>query len=1136
MTLDASLSTFTWWTLLLLLGVNPALWSTIALVRFGHERLGRLGKPASPPKRPLTPADVAVLIPAHNEEVCIRATLESAARLVPTENIHVIADGCTDRTVEIARAFGANVLELNPSRGKAGGIEAAVEHFRFAERFVGLLITDADTELAPDYLVHALRHLEDPGTAAVAGYAYSSWQPQNLSMIGRFLIAYRVRLYAVMQFLKYGQTWRYTNVAPIVPGFASMYRTSLLTQMDLNPKGLVIEDFNMTFELHRKRLGRIAFGMRSYATAQDPDNLRDYYKQITRWSLGFWQTLRRHGFWWSGFSLALGLFLAEVLVASTVMLTMAIGTVLAAFAPLVPGAPTWFSGPVMVAAAMLDPLKVFLFVAIPDYLLTVVVAIGMRRPSLLVYGAGFLFIRIIDSTSMFWSLYKLTRTRSNGRWASPTRRAVDLAPAPALSSAPTGTASAAVLEAVEPGIVDDVALASSTRLAVRQAAPVVRDGLLVAMTCAGVALLVALVNVPVPAVMAACVIGLVLLVAALGRSGRHSTRRRRMRELLIRWTRTPRGTGPGEAARVEAASGEAAVAPAQVGDRPIAGAAAAPSVGAPAAPVVDRQAAAREWRPSPWPRSGADGPRPTPRPRPTPTPRPRPSPPSPRPRAPHDVRPFVTAPREGTIMQDIVIVGGGMASASVLIRLAAATAPPAAARITLVDPSGETGGGAAYHRNVHPALLLNDPVARIDRTGIGFGRWIMDRRDALLEELGRFGDPRVARWRADYAGAVKAGDVAPLFVPRRWFGEYIRERFAQAASALQLLDTTVTVRTATATTIERRGDVWRIGLDDAAEPLTARAVLLATGGPRQPDVVGQPGYLSGTPSLDLKDVERALTERPGADLLILGSAASAVEMVYCLEGQDDVGRVVVVSPSGRLPDGLRSTDSSAAPFQPRPELREARTADALLAALAAEVAAARAVGFTIPDVYPTLHGHFLTAFGAMSEVEKRRVVDVYSRTYLTLLRKTSSVYAQGVRRLAERGGLTLVSGQVSGVTGDADGFSVEMVDGRRFTGQVVLDCRGFGRPDTDPLLRGMLDGGTITLNDSGRGVRVGPGFEAAPGLAVLGPLLAGTAQDGEYVWHLEDIPRIWAYADRVVATLQKRLSKAASEDAVTGTA
>jgi len=316
--------------------------------------------------------------------VCIRATLESAARLVPTANIHVIADGCTDRTAEIARAHGANVLELNPSRGKAGGIEAAVEQFRFAERFVGVLITDADTELAPDYLENGLRHLEDPATAVLAGYAYSSWQPQNLSMTGRFLLAYRTRFNVVTQFFKYGQTWRYTNVAPIVPGFASMYRTSVLTRMELNPKGLVIEDFNMTFELHRRRLGRIAFDTRSYATTQDPDNVRDYYTQITRWSLGFWQTLRRHGFWWSGFSLALGVFLAELLVASVAMSAIAIGTVLAAFGPLVGDAPTWVAGPVTTAAALLHPMRLFLFVAVPDYLLTAVVAVWMRRPSLLI--------------------------------------------------------------------------------------------------------------------------------------------------------------------------------------------------------------------------------------------------------------------------------------------------------------------------------------------------------------------------------------------------------------------------------------------------------------------------------------------------------------------------------------------------------------------------------------------------------------------------------------------------------------------------------------------------------------------------------------------------------------------------------
>ncbi len=247
------------WILLLLLGFSFPLWVMVGAARLVAEKYSDREKVAGSRAAELpslSAADVAVLIPARNEETGIAAAIVSVMRQVPGENIHVIADGCTDDTAEVAREYGVNVLVLTPARGKAGGIEAAVEHFDFSRRFRVLLIVDADTLLDEHYISRGLPLLDDPAVGAVAGYVYSSWRPGELSTLGRLLVSYRTRLWAVMQSMKYGQTWRYTDVTPIVPGFASMYRTEILPKMELNPPGVVIEDFNMTFELRHKRLGR----------------------------------------------------------------------------------------------------------------------------------------------------------------------------------------------------------------------------------------------------------------------------------------------------------------------------------------------------------------------------------------------------------------------------------------------------------------------------------------------------------------------------------------------------------------------------------------------------------------------------------------------------------------------------------------------------------------------------------------------------------------------------------------------------------------------------------------------------------------------------------------------------------------
>ncbi|NED98524.1 glycosyltransferase family 2 protein [Phytoactinopolyspora alkaliphila] len=425
--------------LIIVLGVNMTLWTLIGGLRLGTEKLGngsnsrRAGPycPATVNAQTLSPDDVAVLIPAHNEEPVIAATIESVLRLVPAAQIHVIADGCADGTADIARAIGVNVLELIPGRGKAGGIEAAVQHFDLPARFAAVLILDADTTIDAHYLERGLPLLGTAGVVALAGYAKAGWRPRELSPPGRFLISYRTRLYAVMQWLKYGQTWRWTNVTAIVPGFASMYRTSVLGAMELNPPGLIIEDFNMTFEIHHKRLGKIAFRPGVFATTQDPDNFRDYYRQVFRWQLGFWQTVRRHGFWASGFSLALALFLAEVLIASLgiVLLVAALASltpfVLAGFALAAMGTA---DAPHGLAQIHVSLLIVLLAVAALDYVVTCLTAFALRRPSMLLYGAGFLALRFADATAALWALPHAWLVHSDGQWTSPVRRPVAAPP------------------------------------------------------------------------------------------------------------------------------------------------------------------------------------------------------------------------------------------------------------------------------------------------------------------------------------------------------------------------------------------------------------------------------------------------------------------------------------------------------------------------------------------------------------------------------------------------------------------------------------------------------------------------------------------------------------------------------------
>lgn len=412
----------------LMFGINTAFWAVVGSIRAALHGMRRrfYGAHVSASIRPRpfavpTVVQVAVLIAAHNEGEVIVDSIRSALRLVKASQVFVVSDGSSDDTAVQARLTGAAVLELSPNRGKAGALAAGIEYFHLAESFKVVLLLDADTELDLDYFKTGLPMFSAPDVAAVAGRAATQWRPEELSLVGRAVVAHRERIYVLVQRLvKYGQAAEAIDAVTIAPGFASMYRASVFSSVEMNPPGVVIEDFNMTFEIHRHRLGRIAFHPgAAVARTQDPDRLADYAKQVHRWALGFWQTVRLHRpfhrgvFWW-----VLGMYCCELILSCVVLLAtalvIAVDGVLLALRSL---------GLAVKLPDFIPPTStLLLIVLIPDLVLTCVVALGQRRLLILAAAPAFPLLRLVDSWLCLSSLLASFRTTSNGRWQSPTRR------------------------------------------------------------------------------------------------------------------------------------------------------------------------------------------------------------------------------------------------------------------------------------------------------------------------------------------------------------------------------------------------------------------------------------------------------------------------------------------------------------------------------------------------------------------------------------------------------------------------------------------------------------------------------------------------------------------------------------------
>lgn len=113
---------------------------------------------------------IAMVVPAHNEAVGLRSTLENLLANAAADGnaqVVVVADNCDDATAAIARDMGARVLERHDPalRGKGYALDFAFQRL-LAEDFSAFLVVDADSRLQPGFFT-AIRRSLGGGAAAV---------------------------------------------------------------------------------------------------------------------------------------------------------------------------------------------------------------------------------------------------------------------------------------------------------------------------------------------------------------------------------------------------------------------------------------------------------------------------------------------------------------------------------------------------------------------------------------------------------------------------------------------------------------------------------------------------------------------------------------------------------------------------------------------------------------------------------------------------------------------------------------------------------------------------------------------------------------------------------------------------------
>jgi uncharacterized NAD(P)/FAD-binding protein YdhS len=446
----------------------------------------------------------------------------------------------------------------------------------------------------------------------------------------------------------------------------------------------------------------------------------------------------------------------------------------------------------------------------------------------------------------------------------------------------------------------------------------------------------------------------------------------------------------------------------------------------------------------------------------------------------------------------VCVVGGGFRGAAAAIACLARLGRPF--RLVVVQPSASLGRGVAYGAS-HPLHLLNvrtrDLSVRVSQPG-DFLNWAFRQLDQGENHEG-----------------LHEG-LAHTFLPRQLFGEYVRERFLDAAEARPDVELKIVNAVATACI----GNDGHFTLHfDRREPLDADIVLLATAY----------GLAASTRTGALAPFDVLPPERfaNAKSMALIGSGLTMVDVLLSARRDGFQGKVTVISPRGQLPRPHAA--KGVVPHEIG--LPRSKRLTGLTAAVAIACAAAEAHGTPWQAIINGLRSSLQDIWRGLPREEQSRFLR-HVRPLWDAHRHRMPLEVHGrVQAEFNEGRAVQLRGRVTKV--ERDGQCFRLILTRRgskqaevMTADLAFDCTSH-RPDLkSPLIKSLVSRGTAREDAHRLGLDVEPngqvlGRSGMPtrGLFALGPLGQGS------LWEITAVPEIVRQCDAAaqsIAGLEQR--------------
>ncbi|MBL9161520.1 MAG: FAD/NAD(P)-binding protein [Planctomycetaceae bacterium] len=449
----------------------------------------------------------------------------------------------------------------------------------------------------------------------------------------------------------------------------------------------------------------------------------------------------------------------------------------------------------------------------------------------------------------------------------------------------------------------------------------------------------------------------------------------------------------------------------------------------------------------------------------------------------------------------IVVVGGGFSgsmTAAQILRKANETEQRV--RVVVVERRGAVGEGLAYGtRDLNH--LLNVPAGRMSA-------W-PDRPDDFLQ------------WAQRRRPQAKPVD----FLPRQWYGEYVRETLLATAEEAKPAAEFSVVFDEVRRVARRPEGGWLVHLAHGST-IRADAVVLAIGHRPPSDPIG--ARWSGSRAHLIADPWRPFAlniVEPDEPVVVLGSGLTAVDAVLSLAHPDRRAPITIVSRRGLLPQS-----HAAQPVKPvdlQPMVAELLAAPGgvrvleLCRRLRKIVAESAAQGVDWRGVVDGIRPHTAALWQAMSIEQRRRFLPRLRPFWEVHRHRMALSIGEQFGELRDCDWVRRVAGRIVSVQADAD--AVRLVVSERATERLVeinaawvINCTGPAPSNSaasNPAIGSLLVDHWLCPDELGLGLETTPGGNAidAEGREVADLLVVGTLRKPA-VWESTAVPELRAQA------------------------